>query len=86
VGRSAFDAISETGGTLTGSPLTFEASLVDGSRDRAMEEAAEVIAEAQADEAVAHEAVTALTAAGLIVAAAGQAAADALAENGAFLF
>ncbi len=94
-----FEAIAETGGTLIGEGfLTSEAGLVVGAEVAAMEEASEVIAQAQADEAdallaavaaraqaaeavAAHEAVTALTAAGLIVAAAGQAAADAVADD-----
>jgi DNA-binding CsgD family transcriptional regulator len=47
-----FDAIAETGGTLIGEGfLTSEAELVVGAEVAAMEEAAEVIALAQADEA-----------------------------------
>ena len=47
-----FDAIAETGGTLIGEGfLTSEAGLVVGAEVAAMEEAAEVIAEAQAEEA-----------------------------------
>jgi DNA-binding NarL/FixJ family response regulator len=47
-----FDAIAETGGTLIGEGfLTAEAGLVVGAEVAAMEEAAEVIAQAQADEA-----------------------------------
>ena len=47
-----FDAIAETGGTLIGEGfLTSEAALVVGAEVAAMEEAAEVIAQAQADEA-----------------------------------
>ena len=49
-----FDAIAETGGTLIGEGfLTSETGLVVGAEVAAMEEAAEVIAQAQADEAVA---------------------------------
>ena len=49
-----FDAIAETGGTLIGEGfLTAETGLVVGAEVAAMEEAAEVIAQAQADEAVA---------------------------------
>jgi DNA-binding NarL/FixJ family response regulator len=47
-----FDAIAETGGTLIGEGfLTAEAGLVVGAEVAAMEEASEVIAQAQADEA-----------------------------------
>jgi DNA-binding CsgD family transcriptional regulator len=47
-----FDAIAETGGTLIGEGfLTSEAELVVGAEVAAMEEAVEVIAQAQADEA-----------------------------------
>ena len=47
-----FDAIAETGGTLIGEGfLTAETGLVVGAEVAAMEEAAEVIAQAQADEA-----------------------------------
>ena len=47
-----FDAIAETGGTLIGEGfLTSEAGLVVGAEVAAMEEAAEVIAQAQAEEA-----------------------------------
>jgi DNA-binding NarL/FixJ family response regulator len=47
-----FDAIAETGGTLIGEGfLTAEAGLVVGAEVAAMEEAAEVIAQAQAEEA-----------------------------------
>ncbi len=47
-----FDAIAETGGTLIGEGfLTPEAGLVVGAEVAAMEEAAEVIAQAQAEEA-----------------------------------
>ena len=47
-----FDAIADTGGTLIGEGfLTSEAELVVGAEVAAMEEAAEVIAQAQADEA-----------------------------------
>jgi DNA-binding NarL/FixJ family response regulator len=47
-----FDAIAETGGTLIGEGfLTPEAGLVVGAEVAAMEEAVEVIAQAQADEA-----------------------------------
>ena len=47
-----FDAIAETGGTLIGEGfLTSEAGLVVGAEVAAMEEASEVIAQAQADEA-----------------------------------
>jgi DNA-binding NarL/FixJ family response regulator len=49
-----FDAIAETGGTLIGEGfLTAETGLVVGAEVAAMEEAAQVIAQAQADEAVA---------------------------------
>jgi DNA-binding NarL/FixJ family response regulator len=49
-----FDAIAETGGTLIGEGfLTAEIGLVVGAEVAAMEEAAEVIAQAQAEEAVA---------------------------------
>jgi DNA-binding NarL/FixJ family response regulator len=49
-----FDAIAETGGTLIGEGfLTAEAGLVVGAEVAAMEEAAEVIAQAQAEEATA---------------------------------
>ncbi len=49
-----FDAIAETGGTLIGEGfLTAETGLVVGAEIAAMEEAAEVIAQAQAEEAVA---------------------------------
>jgi DNA-binding CsgD family transcriptional regulator len=49
-----FDAIAETGGTLIGEGfLTAETGLVVGAEVAAMEEAAEVIAQAQADEAAA---------------------------------
>ena len=49
-----FDAIAETGGTLIGEGfLTAETGLVVGAEVAAMEEAAEVIARAQAEEAVA---------------------------------
>ena len=49
-----FDAIAETGGMLIGEGfLTAETGLVVGAEVAAMEEAAEVIARAQADEAVA---------------------------------
>jgi DNA-binding NarL/FixJ family response regulator len=49
-----FDAIAETGGTLIGEGfLTAETGLVVGAEVAAMEEAAEVIAQAQAEEAVA---------------------------------
>jgi hypothetical protein len=67
-----FDAIAETGGMLIGEGfLTAETGLVVGAEVAAMEEAAEVIAQAQADEAVA-----------LLAAAAAQAeAAEAVAES-----
>src|SRR5580658_8201406 len=67
-----FDAIAETGGTLIGEGfLTAETGLVVGAEVAAMEEAAEVIAQAQADEAVA-----------VLAAAAAQAeAAEAVAES-----
>src|ERR1700722_4945044 len=49
-----FDAIAETGGTLIGEGfLTAQTGLVVGAEVAAMEEAAEVIAQAQADEAAA---------------------------------
>jgi DNA-binding CsgD family transcriptional regulator len=49
-----FDAIAETGGTLIGEGfLTAETELMVGAEVAAMEEAAEVIAQAQADEATA---------------------------------
>ena len=49
-----FDAIAETGGTLIGEGfLTAETGLVVGAEVAAMEEAAEMIAQAQAEEAVA---------------------------------
>jgi DNA-binding NarL/FixJ family response regulator len=49
-----FDAIAETGGTLIGEGfLTAETGLVLGAEVAAMEEAADVIAQAQAEEAVA---------------------------------
>jgi len=49
-----FDAIAEAGGTLIGEGfLTAETGLVMGAEVAAMDEAAEVIAQAQADEAVA---------------------------------
>jgi DNA-binding NarL/FixJ family response regulator len=55
-----FDVIAETGGTLIGEGfLTAETGLVVGAEVAAMEEAAEVIAQAQADEAVALLAVAA---------------------------
>jgi hypothetical protein len=67
-----FDAIAETGGTLIGEGfLTAETGLVVGAEVAAMEEAAEVIARAQADEASA-----------VLAAAAAQAeAAQAVAES-----
>jgi DNA-binding CsgD family transcriptional regulator len=67
-----FDAIAETGGMLIGEGfLTAETELVVGAEVAAMEEAAEVIAQAQADEAAA-----------LLAAAAAQAeAAEAVAES-----
>ena len=67
-----FDAIAETGGVLIGEGfLTAETGLVVGAEVAAMEEAAEVIAQAQADEAAA-----------LLAAAAAQAeAAQAVAES-----
>ena len=67
-----FDAIAETGGTLIGEGfLTAEAGLVVGAEVAAMEEASEVIAQAQADEAGA-----------LLAAAAARAeAAEAVAES-----
>ena len=69
---SLFDAIAETGGTLIGEGfLTAETGLVVGAEVAAMEEAAEVIAEAQAEEASA-----------MLAAAAAQAeAAQAVAES-----
>jgi hypothetical protein len=67
-----FDAIAETGGTLIGEGfLTSEAGLVVGAEVAALEEAAEVIAQAQAEEA---EAV-------LAMAAAQAAAVEAVAES-----
>jgi DNA-binding NarL/FixJ family response regulator len=67
-----FDAIAETGGTLIGEGfLTSEAGLVVGAEVAAMEEASEVIAQAQAEEASA-----------LLAAAAARAEADeAVAES-----
>jgi DNA-binding NarL/FixJ family response regulator len=67
-----FDAIAETGGTLIGEGfLTAESGLVVGAEVAAMEEAAEVIAQAQAEEASA-----------VLAAAAAQAeAAQAVAES-----
>jgi DNA-binding NarL/FixJ family response regulator len=66
-----FDAITETGGTLIGEGfLTSEAGLVVGAEVATLEEASEVIAQAQANEA---DAVLAAAAAG---AAAAQAVAD----------
>jgi DNA-binding CsgD family transcriptional regulator len=67
-----FDAIAETGGMLVGEGfLTAETGLVVGAEVAAMEEAAEVIAQAQADEAIA-----------LLTAAAAQAeAAQAVADS-----
>jgi DNA-binding NarL/FixJ family response regulator len=67
-----FDAIAETGGTLIGEGfLTAEAGLMVGAEVAAMEEASEVIAQAQADEADA-----------LLTAAAARAeAAEAVAES-----
>jgi DNA-binding NarL/FixJ family response regulator len=67
-----FDAIAETGGTLIGEGfLTSETGLVVGAEVAAMEEASEVIAQAQADEAEA-----------LLAAAAARAeAAEAVAES-----
>ena len=67
-----FDAIAETGGTLIGEGfLTAEIGLVVGAEVAAMEEAAQVIAEAQAEEASA-----------MLAAAAAQAeAAEAVAES-----
>ena len=67
-----FDAIAETGGTLIGEGfLTSQAGLVVGAEVAAMEEASEVIAQAQADEADA-----------LLVAAAARAeAAEAVADS-----
>ena len=67
-----FDAIAETGGTLIGEGfLTAEAGLVVGAEVAAMEEAAEVIAQAQAEEASAV----------LAMAAAQAEAAEAVAES-----
>ncbi|MFY9929717.1 MAG: LuxR C-terminal-related transcriptional regulator [Streptosporangiaceae bacterium] len=67
-----FDAIAETGGTLIGEGfLTPEAGLVVGAEVAAMEEAAEVIAQAQAEEASAV----------LAMAAAQAEAAEAVAES-----
>ena len=67
-----FDAIAETGGTLIGEGfLTSEAGLLVGAEVAALEEAAEVIAQAQAEEA---EAV-------LTMAAAQAAAVEAVAES-----
>jgi DNA-binding NarL/FixJ family response regulator len=67
-----FDAIAETGGTLIGEGfLTSEAGLVVGAEVAALEEAAEVIAQAQAEEA---EAV-------LAMAVAQAAAVEAVAES-----
>jgi DNA-binding NarL/FixJ family response regulator len=67
-----FDAIAETGGTLIGEGfLTSEAGLLVGAEVAALEEAAEVIAQAQAEEA---EAV-------LAMAAAQAAAVEAVAES-----
>jgi DNA-binding NarL/FixJ family response regulator len=67
-----FDAIAETGGTLIGEGfLTPEAGLVVGAEVAAMEEAAEVIAQAQAEEASAV----------LAMVAAQAEAADAVAES-----
>ena len=58
-----FDAIAETGGTLIGEGfLTAEAGLVVGAEVAAMEEAAEVIAQAQAEEASALLAIAAVRA------------------------
>ncbi len=66
-----FDAIAETGGTLIGEGfLTAETGLVVGAEVAAMEEAAEVIAQAQAEEA------TALLTAAAARAEAAQAVAD----------
>jgi len=66
-----FDAIAETGGTLIGEGfLTSEAGLVVGAEVAAMEEASEVIAQAQAEEA------SALLAAAAARAEAAQAVAD----------
>src|SRR5258708_31942214 len=65
-----FDAIAETGGTLIGEGfLTSEAGLVVGAEVAALEEASQVIAQAQADEA------DALLAAGAAAAEAGAAGA-----------
>jgi DNA-binding NarL/FixJ family response regulator len=59
-----FDAIAETGGTLIGEGfLTSEAGLVVGAEVAALEEAAEVIAQAQAEEASAVLAMAAAQAA-----------------------
>jgi len=67
-----FDAIAETGGTLIGEGfLTSEAGLLVGAEVAALEEAAEVIAQAQAEEAGAV----------LAMAAAQAAAAEAVAES-----
>jgi DNA-binding NarL/FixJ family response regulator len=67
-----FGAIAETGGTLIGEGfLTAEAGLVVGAEVAAMEEAAEVIAQAQAEEATAV----------LVMAAARAEAAQAIAES-----
>ena len=67
-----FDAIAKTGGTLIGEGfLTSEAGLVVGAEVAAMEEAAEVIAQAQAEEATAV----------LAMAAAQAEAAEAVAES-----
>ena len=67
-----FDAIAETGGTLIGEGfLTSEAGLLAGAEVAALEEAAEVIAQAQAEEAGAV----------LAMAAAQAAAAEAVAES-----
>ena len=67
-----FNAIAETGGTLIGEGfLTSEAGLVVGAEVAAMEEASEVIAQAQADEADAL----------LTAVAAGAEAAEAVAES-----
>src|SRR5271165_2356655 len=66
-----FDAITETGGTLIGEGfLTSEAGLVVGAEVAALEEAAEVIAQAQAEEASA-----------LLAAAAARAEADEAVED-----
>src|SRR6476646_7628887 len=67
-----FDAIAETGGTLIGEGfLTAETGLVVGAEVAAMEEAAEVIAQAQAEEAVALLATAAAQAEAAQAAAAG---------------